>query len=46
MEYVSYRQGPYQIPIESAADRMVPALNKYKNMFTSSMHHHSVKIQT
>ena len=26
IEYVSYRQGPYQICIDTAADRMVPVL--------------------
>ena len=26
IEYVSYRQGPYQIRIDTATDRIVPAL--------------------
>jgi len=34
IEYVSYRQGPYRIRIDTAADRIVPALAKSNKGYT------------
>ena len=41
IEYVSYRQGPYRIRIDTAADRIVPALRitfHYHEMYNVYAH--------